>query len=84
MEYAIIIAVVTAGLIAMQLYFKRSYQGALRNQSESMGDQYRPGYTVSQQEKATSVTTTDTNALGLNISEQNEATTKKSEQKVWR
>lgn len=84
LEYAIIIAVITAGLIAMQLYFKRSYQGALRNQGESMGDQYRPGNTVSLQERITSVNTTETSGLGLSMTETEEATKEKSEQKVSR
>lgn len=84
LEYAIIIAVITAGLIFMQLYFKRSLQGALRNQSESTGDQYRPGYTVSLQERITSVSTTETSSLGLSTTETDEVTTQKSEQKVWR
>lgn len=84
LEYSIIIAVITAGLIAMQLYLKRSVQGVLRNQSEAAGEQYRPGYTVSLQERVTSLTTTETSASGLGTTETEEVTTQKSEQKVWR
>jgi Flp pilus assembly pilin Flp len=84
MEYAVIIAVITAGLIAMQLYLKRGLQGALRNQSESIGEQYRPGQTVSVQEKETTVNTTQTSRLGLSRTETEETSKQRLEQKVWR
>lgn len=84
LEYAVIIAVITAGLIAMQLYLKRGIQGGLRNQSESLGEQYRPGQTVSVQEKETTVNTTQTSGLGLSTTETEEITKQKIEQKVSR
>lgn len=46
LEYAILIGVVVAGLIAMQVYLKRGYQGSLRESSDSMGEQFSPGYTT--------------------------------------
>lgn len=82
MEYAVIIAVITAGLIAMQLYLKRGLQGALRNQSESLGEQYRPGQTVSTQEKEITVNTTETSGLGVSRVDTEEITKQKTEQKV--
>lgn len=84
LEYALIIAVITSGLIFMQLYLKRSIQGGLRNQSESMGEQYRSGQTVSSQQKEMTVTTKETSALGLSTVETDEVTKQKAEQKVWR
>jgi Flp pilus assembly pilin Flp len=84
LEYAIIIAVITAGLIAMQVYLKRGLQGAWRSQSESIGEQYRPGQTVSLQEKETTINTTETSELGLGKIEIEEVTKQKSEQKVSR
>lgn len=84
MEYTLTIAVIAAGLIFMQTYLKRGIQGNLRNQSESMGEQYRPGQTVSQQQKDTTVTTKETSALGLSTVETDELITQKTEQKVSR
>lgn len=48
LEYAILIGVVVAGLIAMQVYLKRGYQGKLKESADSMGQQFSPGYTTSQ------------------------------------
>ena len=84
LEYAVIIALITAGLIAMQLYLKRGIQGGLRNQSESLGEQYRPGHTTSVQQKETAVNTTESSSLGLSISETEETTKQTTNQKVQR
>lgn len=84
MEYAVIIAVITAGLIAMQLYLKRGMQGALRNQSESLGEQYRPGHTISTYEKEITVNVTETSGLGVSSVDTEEITKQKTEQKVQR
>ena len=70
LEYAMIIAIVVGGLIAMQIYMKRGVQGKLRESTDSIGDQFeaeatvisrttnRTGITV--QEVAGGVTTTTT------------------------
>lgn len=42
LEYAIIIAVVIAGLLVMQHYVKRGYEGRLKGASDEMGQQYDP------------------------------------------
>ncbi len=41
-EYALIIAVVVAGLLAMQYYVKRGYSGRLKSAADDMGDTYDP------------------------------------------
>jgi len=41
-EYALIIAVVVAGLLLMQYYIKRGYAGRLRKSSDDLGEQYDP------------------------------------------
>lgn len=44
-EYALLIAIVVGGLIAMQLYLKRSYTGKLRADMDRVGGQFTPeGY----------------------------------------
>lgn len=47
LEYAVIIAVVVAGLLAMQTYMKRAVQGKLRQSTDSIGEQYSAGRMVS-------------------------------------
>jgi uncharacterized protein (UPF0333 family) len=46
LEYAILIGVIVAGLIAMQIYLKRGWQGKLRDSADSMGEQFSPGHTT--------------------------------------
>ncbi len=46
LEYAILIGVVVAALIATQVYLKRGYQGKLRESADSAGEQFSPGYTT--------------------------------------
>lgn len=48
LEYAIIITVVVAALLAMQVYMKRGMQGKLRESSDQIGEQYSPRYTTSE------------------------------------
>lgn len=43
LEYALIIAVVVAGLLAMQIYMKRGVQGKLRESIDEIGEQYSAG-----------------------------------------
>ena len=47
LEYAMIIMVLAAGIIAMQVYMKRSIQGKLRESTDSIGKQYSAGSTTS-------------------------------------
>lgn len=42
LEYALIIAVVVAGLLLMQHYVRRGYAGRLKQASDDMGEQYDP------------------------------------------
>jgi hypothetical protein len=46
LEYAFIIAVVVAALLAMLIYLKRSAEGRLRQLADELGPQYAPGMTV--------------------------------------
>jgi len=47
LEYAILFALVIAALIVMQVYVKRSYQGRLKREADSLGQQYSPGHAAS-------------------------------------
>ena len=47
LEYAMIIAVVVAALLAMNIYMKRGVQGKLRESIDSVGEQYDAGEVTS-------------------------------------
>lgn len=42
LEYAIVIAVIVAALIAMQNYIKRGVQGKMKQATDDIGEQYSP------------------------------------------
>lgn len=42
LEYALIIAVIIAGLLMMQHYVKRGYSGKLKSSADDMGEQFDP------------------------------------------
>lgn len=42
LEYALIIAVVVAGLVLMQHYVKRGFSGGLKQSADDMGEQFDP------------------------------------------
>jgi hypothetical protein len=46
LEYAVVIVCVIAGLIAMQIYLTRAFQGRLRSTADNIGEQYAPGNTT--------------------------------------
>lgn len=46
LEYALIIAVVVAGLVAMQIYMKRGVQGKLRESADQIGEQFEANATT--------------------------------------
>lgn len=59
LEYAVIIAVVVAGLVAMQVYIKRGVQGRLRQASDDIGEQFSPGNTTGTATTTSSVTSVE-------------------------
>ena len=47
LEYAVLIIVIIAALIAIQTYMKRGVQGRLKSASDDIGDQFSPNNTNS-------------------------------------
>lgn len=47
LEYAVVIAIIVGGLLAMQMYIKRGIQGRLKQASDDIGEQYSPGQSES-------------------------------------
>ena len=45
LEYAVLITIIIAALIAMNQYIKRGLQGRLKSASDDIGDQYSSGNT---------------------------------------
>jgi hypothetical protein len=59
-EYALIIAVVVAGLLLMQHYVKRGYAGRIKTASDDMGEQFDPvnysaNFTINQSSRVNQV-----------------------------
>ena len=59
LEYAVLIVVIIAALIAMQVYLKRGVQGGLREKTDQIGEQFSPGYTVGNYTTNTSSVSTE-------------------------
>lgn len=67
MEMAVLLIVITASVIAMQVYLKRGIQGSLREQTDMLGSQYDPATTTSEMNmirNSAMITTTRTTTVG--------------------
>lgn len=54
LEYAILLGVIVAGLLIMQAFIKRGYQGGLKESADKMGEQYSAsGTTIIQERRLT-------------------------------
>jgi hypothetical protein len=42
LEYAIVVAIIVGGLLAMQFYVKRGWEGKLKSAADDMGEQFEP------------------------------------------
>jgi Flp pilus assembly pilin Flp len=84
LEYALLIGVIVAGLIAMQMYLKRGYQGKLRESTDQIGEQYSPDYTTSKTTITKESTTQETVKDKVTRTEfvEPEKTTQTSEEKI--
>jgi len=67
LEYAVLIVVIIAALIAMQVYLKRGLQGRLRESSDQIGEQFSPGYTVSNRVTTSGSSVTETRQAGGSV-----------------
>lgn len=65
LEYSVLFAVVISAMLVMQFYIKRSYQGRLKQEADSIGQQYSPGHTTSKIVTTSSSTTTTRVADGV-------------------
>lgn len=67
LEYAMALVAIVAALLAMQVYTKRGMQGRLRQEADSLGQQYSPGNTTGSR-----TTTFSSNSVSLtqNLSEE--------------
>ena len=60
LEYAVLIVVIIGALVAVQVYLKRGIQGRMRESSDQIGEQFSPGYTVSNRITTTYSNSTET------------------------
>lgn len=64
LEYAIIVTVAVAALLAMQIYFKRGIQGKLKDSSDNIGSQYAAELTTDNSTVTTATTSTESTVPG--------------------
>lgn len=60
LEYSVLIALIVAGLLAMQVYLKRGVQGRLRQSADEIGEQFSPGFTTVSRTTTSSITSSET------------------------
>lgn len=65
LEYSILFAVILSAILIMQFYVKRSYQGRLKREADTVGQQYSPGHTTSNITTTTDSTSTTTVEDGI-------------------
>ena len=83
LEYAVIFAVVVAALIAAMAYFKRSYQGKLRSDTDSIGKQFSPQKTTADSVTSRNVETSeDTTFEEGTVTKTNEKVTRLAKEEV--
>lgn len=75
LEYAVLIGVIVAGLIAMQVYLKRGFQGKVKESADSMGTQFSPGYTTYNYTTHNVTTSSESLAEGVSTTTINNQTT---------
>ncbi len=68
LEYAMIVAVVVAGLFAMQIYMKRGVQGKLRSSTDEIGAQFEAGESQVIANSSHTGTTVETTASSVTTS----------------
>ena len=82
LEYALLIGVIVAALIAMQVYMKRGVQGKIRDATDQIGDQYSPGYTTGTVSTTTQSTTHEALANKVTTSDVQKAQNQTSNENV--
>lgn len=60
LEYAVVISLVAAALLAMGVYVKRGVEGRLRESTDNIGDQFSAGHTTYNETTSSTVTSTET------------------------
>lgn len=55
LEYVMLLCIIVSSILIMQTYVKRAYQGRLKQESDSLGQQYSPDHTTSYTVASTSV-----------------------------
>jgi len=69
-EYAVLIAVVVAALIAMRVYFKRALEGKVKDTADKVGGQFNPMDHTYSYTTSTGSNVTETTTAGMNIATQ--------------
>ncbi len=73
LEYAILIIIVIGALLTIQVYIKRGVQGRLRQATDDIGQQFKPGSTNYRKTMTTNSKTQESFASGVTRSQMIEA-----------
>lgn len=87
LEYALIIAVIVAGLLLMQHYVRRGYAGKLKSASDDVGQQYDPrtnlGTITSTQSRTTQETVQNRTSTKMDTAPRTQTTTATETVGAW-
>lgn len=79
LEYAVLVGVIVAALIAMQVYLRRAYQGRIKDRADDIGEQFSPGHSTSNFTTTTfSNTTENLNTSGVTNTTINQQTSNRT------
>ncbi len=82
LEYAVLIVVIIAALIAMQVYLKRGIQGRVRESADQIGEQFSPGQTTSNRITYVNASSTEVQANGSSTTIMNQFQTVSGDESV--
>ena len=69
LEYALVIAVIVAALVAMQTYIKRGFQGKLKQSTDDVGEQFSPGASTYEYTSTSAADSNETVVSGASVTE---------------
>jgi hypothetical protein len=65
LEYVTLFCMIVAALLIMQAYIKRGYQGRIKQEADSLGQQYSPKHSTSATQVTTDTTSESFSGAGI-------------------
>lgn len=83
MEYAVLVAVIVAALLAMQIYMKRAAEGKMRQSADQIGEQFDSFNSEIVEETRVSGTSVQVSGNGQVTSEADEVITRNANETIF-